>query len=136
MPTSPLPKARRCWDALLHLPYLLPLLLLLFLPHTAAAFLMPSPSSCIRSTSISSTMTRPSSPSWCVSLPGLRRQTCSTALAASSSSQSIPPDLVDALAERPWRTGLEPAEDVDMLEVPADCIEVSTGLAGGEGGYV
>jgi len=129
----PLPKTRRggtrtrCSDALLLLlPNLLPLLLL---DVTHAAFLMPSPSRSIRSTS---TTTGPSSPSECVSLHGLRRQTCSTVAAASSSSssQTIPPDLVDALAERPWRTGLEPAEDVDVLEVPADCIEVRTEWVG------
>ncbi|GAB5029434.1 carotenoid oxygenase [Nannochloropsis oceanica] len=56
-----------------------------------------------------------------MSLHDLQQPTCSTVVAAAS--QPVPPDLVDALAERPWRTGLEPAEDVDMLEVPADCIE-------------
>jgi len=61
-----------------------------------------------------------------MSLHDLQQPTCSTVVAAAS--QPVPPDLVDALAERPWRTGLEPAEEVDMLEVPADCIEVRIGL--------
>ena len=138
MPPSLLPKARRggarvpCWhwDALLLL--LIPNLLLLLLDvvHTAA-FFMPFRTNSIRFTATVSTVSWPPSPSRCVSLHDLQQPTCSTVVAAAA-SQPIPPDLVDALAERPWRTGLEPAEDVDMLEVSADCIEVRTGLLGWE----
>ena len=121
----------RCSDASFALlPNLLPFLLLL-LDVAHAAFLMPSPSSAVRCTSSISTTTWPSPSSQGVSLLGLQPQTCPSTVAAASSSKTIPPDLVEALAERPWRTGLEPVKDVDMFEVPADCIEVGGGWAGG-----
>ena len=64
----------------------------------------------------SSTRSKPA----CVPLLRLLR----LAAASPTTSSPPPPDLAQALAERPWRTGLEPAQDVDMVPIPPECIEV------------
>lgn len=127
MPPSSRTAPRRCCSESLLLPNLLLVLLLPII--VPAAFLVHSTSTHSRSIATSSTTPRSPSPSHrALQWDRTRRATVVAAAVSSSSStsSSTPPDLVDALAERPWRSGLEPAEDVDMLEVPVECIEVRT----------
>lgn len=52
------------------------------------------------------------------SLFGRRRQPQSAAAAIATRGAAVPSDLVGPLREAPWRTGLEPAENCDLLEAP------------------
>jgi hypothetical protein len=57
-------------------------------------------------------------------LSGIGSASSSVLASTLSTAPSPPEDIAEALKERPWRTGLEPAEDVDLIEVSAACIEV------------
>lgn len=56
---------------------------------------------------------------------GRRRSQATPTGAVTVRAATVPTDLVEALREAPWRTGLEPAEDCALLEAPT--VEVRRG---------